>query len=62
MFFLLVDILQNLDFFVKLGSSSGHTKDDYRQALLRVGLQENAHSKKLKGFSKGMRQKCGIAI
>ncbi len=54
--------LQNLDFFVKLGNESAFTKDDYRQALLRVGLQESAHNKKLKGFSKGMRQKCGIAI
>jgi ABC-2 type transport system ATP-binding protein len=54
--------LQNLDFFVKLGNESDFTKDDYRQALLRVGLQESAHTKKLKGYSKGMRQKCGIAI
>ena len=29
---------------------------------MRVGLQEEAHHKRLKGFSKGMRQKCGIAI
>ena len=27
-----------------------------------MGLQEEAHNKKLRGFSKGMRQKCGIAI
>ena len=32
------------------------------EALLRVGLQQEAHGKKLKSFSKGMRQKCGIAI
>ncbi len=54
--------LQNLDFFTRLGGKTNLTKDDYRQVLLRVGLQEDAHSKKLKGFSKGMRQKCGIAI
>ncbi len=54
--------LQNLDFFVKLGGKSNYTKDDYRRVLLRVGLQEEAHNKRLKGFSKGMRQKCGIAI
>jgi ABC-2 type transport system ATP-binding protein len=54
--------LQNLDFFVRLGNESGFTKEDYKQALLRVGLQESAHTKKLKGYSKGMRQKCGIAI
>ncbi len=54
--------IQNLDFFVRLGGKINYTKDDYRNALLRVGLQEDAHNKKLKGFSKGMRQKCGIAI
>src|SRR5205823_7914960 len=30
--------------------------------LQRVGLQHEAHDKRLKGYSKGMRQKCGIAI
>ena len=54
--------LQNLDFFARLGGKTEYTRDDYRRALLRVGLQEEAHNKKLKGFSKGMRQKSGIAI
>ena len=54
--------LQNLDFFVRLGGKTNYTKDNYKDVLLRVGLQEDAHNKKLKGFSKGMRQKCGIAI
>ncbi len=54
--------LQNLDFFVKLGGKHNYTKEDYKKVLLRVGLQEEAHNKKLKGYSKGMRQKCGIAI
>lgn len=54
--------LQNLDYFVKLGGKLDYTKEDYRKVLLRVGLQEEAHNKRLKGFSKGMRQKCGIAI
>ncbi len=54
--------LQNLDFFVRLGGKAQYTKDNYRDVLLRVGLQEEAHNKRLKGFSKGMRQKCGIAI
>ena len=54
--------LQNVDFFARLGGQTGYTRDDYHQALLRVGLAEEAHHKKLRGFSKGMRQKCGIAI
>jgi len=45
-----------------LGGKTGYSRDDYRQVLLRVGLQEEAHSKRLRGYSKGMRQKCGIAI
>jgi len=54
--------LQNLDFFVRLGGKTDYTRDDYRRALLRVGLQSEAHDKRLKGFSKGMQQKTGIAI
>jgi ABC-2 type transport system ATP-binding protein len=54
--------LQNLDFFAKLGGKTKYTKQDYRDVLLRVGLEEVAHNRKLKGYSKGMRQKCGIAI
>ncbi len=54
--------IQNLDFFAKLGGKKDYAKDDYRDVLLRVGLDEDAHLRRLKGFSKGMRQKCGIAI
>jgi ABC-2 type transport system ATP-binding protein len=54
--------IQNIDYFVKLGGKTKYSKEDYKKVLLRVGLQEEAHHKKLKGFSKGMRQKCGIAI
>jgi ABC-2 type transport system ATP-binding protein len=54
--------VQNLDFFTRLGGKTNLSRDDYRQVLLRVGLPEEVHNKKLKGFSKGMRQKCGIAI
>lgn len=54
--------IQNLDFFAKLGGKHDYSKDDYRDVLLRVGLDEVAHSRRLKGYSKGMRQKCGIAI
>lgn len=54
--------IQNLDYFARLGGKTEYTKIDYRDVLLRVGLAEEAHNKRLKGFSKGMRQKCGIAI
>lgn len=54
--------IQNLDFFARLGGKSNYTADDYQRVLDRVGLDREFHRKRLKGFSKGMRQKCGIAI
>jgi len=54
--------IQNLDFFAKLGGKTEYSKDDYREVLLRVGLEEVSHYRRLKEYSKGMRQKCGIAI
>lgn len=54
--------IQNLDFFSRLGGRRDYTREDYRKVLHRVGLEEEAHGKKLRDFSKGMRQKSGIAI
>ena len=54
--------IQNLEYFGRLGGRADLTRDECHAVLSRVGLQEEAHHKKLKGFSKGMRQKCGIAI
>lgn len=53
---------QNLDFFAKLGGKSGLKKSDYYRVLREAGLQEKAFEQKVKEFSKGMRQKVGIAI
>ena len=53
---------QNLDFFAKLGGKNKMSKADYYALLRRVGLQDEAFEKKLKTFSKGMRQKVGLAI
>ena len=36
--------------------------DEYEHVMDRVGLQRDAFERRLKGFSKGMRQKLGIAI
>lgn len=54
--------LQNLMYFARLGSTRTFTRDEYRDVLVRVGLPEETHTRKLRTFSKGMRQKCGIAI
>lgn len=53
---------QNLDFFARLAGASGLKRDDYYMVLREVGLQEKAFEQKVKQFSKGMRQKVGIAI
>jgi ABC-2 type transport system ATP-binding protein len=53
---------QNLDFFARLGGKNKLGKTEYYNALRQVGLQEKAFEQKLKGFSKGMRQKVGLAI
>ncbi len=53
---------QNLDFFARLGGKTALTRNDYYQAMRRVSLQEKAFDQRIKNFSKGMRQKLGIAI
>ena len=53
---------QNLDFFAKIGGKTNLSKADYYNLLRKVGLQDEAFEKKLKTFSKGMRQKVGLAI
>jgi len=53
---------QNLAFFADLANKSGLTKQDYDNVMRMVGLPERALKMRLKYFSKGMRQKLGIAI
>ncbi|MGN6492263.1 MAG: ABC transporter ATP-binding protein [Agriterribacter sp.] len=53
--------IENLDFFSRLAGFSYQT-DELDQFLLQAGLQPEAHIKRLSTYSKGMRQKVGIAI
>ncbi len=53
---------QNLDYFSKLAGKRSLTKKDYGEVLARVGLQKEAFDRRVRNFSKGMRQKLGIAI
>jgi ABC-2 type transport system ATP-binding protein len=54
--------IQNLDYFSRLAGKRGLAKKDYTDVLSRVGLQNDAFDRRIKNFSKGMRQKLGIAI
>lgn len=53
--------IDNLDYFSKLAGFR-YPKEQLVAFLLRCGLQSEAHHQNLAGFSKGMRQKVGIAI
>lgn len=53
--------VENLDFFSKLASFK-YSKEELKDILLKAGLEEEAHEKRLSSYSKGMRQKVGIAI
>lgn len=53
--------IENLKFFSSLAGFSYET-DQLKELLSKAGLQESAHAERVGGYSKGMRQKVGIAI
>lgn len=53
---------QNLSFFAKLGGRKKVSKDELDATLGRVGLPNESFRRRVKTFSKGMRQRLGIAI
>lgn len=53
--------LENLQYFSGLAGKK-HTKSDLEFLLNEAGLQNDAFMKRIKYYSKGMRQKVGIAI
>jgi ABC-2 type transport system ATP-binding protein len=53
---------QNLDFFTRLAGRTHVPKEEYDRVLTRVGLPEEPFTRRVKGFSKGMRQRLGIGI
>lgn len=53
--------LENLDYFSALAGKK-YSRDELRKFLSDAGLQEEVHDKRVNTYSKGMRQKVGIAI
>ena len=53
---------QNLEFFSRIGGGQALKKDAYGMVLREVGIPERDFDRRLREFSKGMRQKVGIAI
>lgn len=53
--------VENLDYFCKLAALK-YSKSELQEFLTTCGLQQEAHSNKVSSYSKGMRQKVGIAI
>ena len=53
---------ENLEYFVTLADCSDRSPDTLAKTLLRAGLPEDAIHQPVGAYSKGMRQKVGIAI
>lgn len=53
--------IENLHFFSRLAGFE-YSSTELKKFLLEAGLEEDAHAKRVGSYSKGMRQKVGIAI
>ena len=53
--------IENLDYFSKLNGNS-HNEEEIINLLDKCGLDKHTHQKRVETYSKGMRQKVGIAI
>ena len=54
--------IENLEFFATLAGRDELSEDELRDALKRAGLAADAADRRVGGYSKGMRQKVGIAL
>jgi ABC-type taurine transport system ATPase subunit len=54
--------LENLEYFSALAGRPDYTRTELLDFLTRVGLQTDAADNRVGTYSKGMRQKVGIAI
>jgi ABC-2 type transport system ATP-binding protein len=53
--------VENLSYFSELAGAR-HGEETLRGFLVEAGLQKDAHDRRVTGYSKGMRQRVGIAI
>lgn len=53
--------IENLEYFSGLAGKK-YAKGEYKKFLSEAGLQAEAHEKRISTYSKGMRQKVGIAL
>ena len=56
-----LNAIENLDYFIKL-SGKQFSKEKLKLYLTQAGLEETAHEQRISAFSKGMRQKVGVAL
>ncbi len=54
--------LENLAYFTALAGHSGYSDTVLQDYLAQAGLQAEAHTRRVSTYSKGMRQKVGIAL
>ncbi|MDE0799821.1 MAG: ATP-binding cassette domain-containing protein [Rhodospirillaceae bacterium] len=54
--------LENIEYFARLGGHNEYGDGDLRGFLVRCGLQAEAADRRISTYSKGMRQKVGVAI
>jgi ABC-2 type transport system ATP-binding protein len=54
--------IETLRYFADLSGKPRPGDDDLHRTLSQVGLQRDAHARRVSGYSKGMRQKLGLAI
>lgn len=54
--------LENLEYFSALAGHGNYSKEEYLDFFVQVGLSVDAAEKRVSTYSKGMRQKVGIAI
>lgn len=54
--------VENLEYFAALAGHGAYNRHQLLALLMRAGLQREAADRRVGGYSKGMRQKVGIAI